>query len=125
MNRSKLLASVILAGAAVLPAAAQDRWHRNPYRDSGYGYNNAYSYSNGDVYRDRRDLRRDYWRIERLRAKVARDRARLDEDIRCGRRGAAAHHARELERDERELAYRLREAGYDREAFRGDYYYRR
>ena len=37
-----------------------------------------------DNYGNRWDLRSDYVRIDQLRADVARDRARLDEDIRCG-----------------------------------------
>ena len=39
----------------------------------------------------------------RLRNDIARDRARLNEDIRCGRRGAAAADARDLARDQRAL----------------------
>jgi hypothetical protein len=46
---------------------------------------------------------RDYARVDRLRNDIARDRARLNEDIRCGRRAAAAADARDLARDQRAL----------------------
>jgi hypothetical protein len=48
------------------------------------------------------------WRTERLRADIARDRARLREDIRRGRSRAAARQAAELARDERALRNRER-----------------
>ena len=46
---------------------------------------------------------RDEGRVERLRADIARDRARLDEDLRCRRFGAARRDRADLERDERKL----------------------
>jgi hypothetical protein len=42
--------------------------------------------------------REDYAR-DRLRGYIARDKARLNEDIRCGRRAAASAKARDLARD--------------------------
>ena len=70
----------------------------------------------GDRYRDR-DF--DYSRVERLRADVARDRARLDEDLRCGRRRAAAADARDLARDRRTLEALERDGR--RDSGRGDF----
>ncbi len=49
------------------------------------------------------DLRRDYQRVEELRADISRDRARLDCHIREGREYLAADDARDLARDQRML----------------------
>jgi hypothetical protein len=51
-----------------------------------------------------RELRHRREAIERLRSNVARDRMRLDEDQRRGRRRAAERDARDLARYERALA---------------------
>lgn len=72
-----LAAGIALPGASVL--SAQD-WQ--------------------DVRRDHRDLGRDYARVDRMRDVIGRDRARLNEDIRCGRSAAAAADARDLARDQ-------------------------
>ncbi len=50
-----------------------------------------------------RDFRPDYRETNRLRADMARDRVRLNEDLRCGRGVVAAHQARDLARDQRVL----------------------
>lgn len=47
--------------------------------------------------------RQDYRRLDALRADMARDRARLNEDIRCGRREAARHDAADLAQDQRAM----------------------
>jgi hypothetical protein len=60
------------------------------------------------------DLRHDYARVDRLRADMARDQYRLNEDIRCGRREAAARDRRDLARDQRALDYQLRDIRHDR-----------
>ncbi len=73
-----------------------------------------------DRYWDNRDLRHDYARIERLRADIARDRARMDENIRCGRERAAAKDAGELARHQRELDALTRDAYRDRRDRRWD-----
>ena len=52
---------------------------------------------------------RDYGRVNRMRDDIARDRARLNEDIRCGRRAAAAADARDLARDQRALNAQYRD----------------
>jgi hypothetical protein len=66
-------------------------------------------------YRDyqRQDLRNDYRRVNAMREHIARDRARLDEDIRCGRQAAAARDAADLARDERALQYQIRDIRRD------------
>jgi hypothetical protein len=71
-----LAAGLMLSGASVVSAA--------DWRDS---------------YQGRQEFRRD----GRLRADIARDRARLDEDMRCRRYGAARRDRADLERDERAL----------------------
>jgi hypothetical protein len=65
---------------------------------------------------NRQDLRRDYARVDRLRDDIARDRVRLNEDIRCGRQNAAARDARDLARDQRALNAQRRDirSDYDR-----------
>ncbi len=108
MKRSQILAFVMLSATAVLPAAAQDRYpQREPYR--------------GEYHDTARDLRHDYRRIEHLRAEIARDRARIDEDMRRGHYRAADRHSRDLDRHQRELAYLLHDAHEDRESLGWDY----
>jgi len=51
--------------------------------------------------RDLRDVRHDYARVDSMRDDMARDQARLNEDIRCGRTEAAAADARDLARDQK------------------------
>ncbi len=67
-----------------------------------------------DRYQDRQDLRHDYARADRLRSAVAADQYRLNEDIRCGRRGAAERDRRDLVRDQRALDHQLRDIHHDR-----------
>src|SRR5947207_2730699 len=75
----------------------------------------AEPYWNGRDFRyERQDLRRDYGRADRLRSHIAQDRARLNEDIRCGRDRAAARDAADLARDQRELDTVLRDIRHDR-----------
>jgi hypothetical protein len=70
---------------------------------------------------DWRHVDNDYARIERMRNDIARDRARLDEDIRCGRQQAAARDAADLARDQRVLNAQRRDVHTD---IRRDAYYR-
>ena len=63
---------------------------------------------------DWRDVRHDYARVDRMRDDMARDRARLNEDIRCGRTQAAASDARDLARDQSALAAQQRDIRHDR-----------
>jgi hypothetical protein len=96
MRFSKLFALAAMAAGMVLstaPAHAEDRW---------------------DAYRDRRDLRNDYARVDNLRAAIANDRYRLAEDQRCGRGWAAAQDARNLSRDQHALDRQLRDIHHDR-----------
>lgn len=81
-----------------------------------------------DLRQDYRDMRQDYDRLDYMRADIARDRARLDEDTRCGRQPAAARDASDLARDQRALDTQLRDirrdqndAYRDRRDIRRDY----
>lgn len=68
-----------------------------------------------DAHHDRQDLRRDYARVDRMRADIARDQYRLNEDVRCGRRGAVERDRRDLARDQRALNTQLRDIHHDRQ----------
>src|SRR5581483_5579425 len=70
---------------------------------------------------DWRDLRHDYNRVDVLRSEIAADRARLNEDLRCGNRYAAARDRAELERDERALRAQSRDIRRDVRDYRYDY----
>jgi len=61
----------------------------------------------------RQDVRHDYRRVAEMREHIARDRARLNEDIRCGRQAAAARDAADLARDQRALGYQERDIRHD------------
>ena len=76
----------------------------------------------GDRYSDRQDIRRDDAAISRLRANIVRDRCRLNEDIRAGRRREAARDAEDLARDERMLNARLHDVHHDRNDYWRDSY---
>ena len=107
MRYRKVLANFgVLAGLAVGAAGTlsardwDDSWHGRDYQ--------------------RQDLRHDYWdlsgdyaRVNAMRADIARDRARLQEDIRCGREAAAAREAADLARDQRALEAQLRDIRHD------------
>ena len=69
---------------------------------------------NRDIRNDRRDLRHDYSNVDRLRAQIAADRYRLNEDLRYGRRWAARADQRALDRDQRILDNQLRDIHHDR-----------
>jgi hypothetical protein len=61
-----------------------------------------------------RDGRGDYRAIEVLRARVAQDQWRLNEDYSRGRRWAVDRDRRQLERDRRALESRERDLRHDR-----------
>ncbi len=67
---------------------------------------------------ERQDLRYDYRRVDEMRAHIARDRACLDEDIRCGRQAAAARDAADLARDQRALQFQMRDIRHDQSYYR-------
>ena len=69
-----------------------------------------YPYSSHDYQYSRRDYRYSP-RAEQLRADMARDRARLDEAVRCGRSWEAERIQRDMARDRQELR---RVEGYGR-----------
>ena len=77
-----------------------------------------------DRYFDRQDLHHDYNRVDRMRADIARDRARLNEDIRRGRQAAASRDAADLARDQRALDAQLRDIRHDQRDLRNDYFRR-
>jgi hypothetical protein len=95
-----LAAGMALPGASLLSAADRD-W-RDTYHDRQ------------DMRSDYRDMRNDYRNVERLRADIARDQWKLNEDIRCGRSWAASQDARDLARDQRALAAQYRVIQRDR-----------
>ncbi len=110
MRYSKMFAWLALAGGMVFAgastASAQD-WR--------------------DLFRDRNDIRKDYYREDAMEQHLAADRARLNEDIRCGRSDAAARDAADLARDQQRFQNLRRDVRYDRQDMRDDYrndYYR-
>ena len=110
MRLPKKLAWFTLSAALALPGAsslmAQDWRYRDTYHDRQ------------DVHRDYRDLGHDYNNVDRMRADIARDRFRLNQDIRSGNSYAAAGDARDLARDQQALNAQFRDAQHDR----GDIY---
>jgi hypothetical protein len=90
MKHTKFFGLAMLAAAMALPAAAQE-W---------------------------RDVNHDYSRVNRMQADIARDRARLNEDIRWGRTSAAARDAADLARDQRALAAQERDIRHDERDWR-------
>jgi hypothetical protein len=101
MKRSKLITTLAMGIGLLAPGAAT-----LSAQDWGHGYGNGYGY--------RHDLDRDYGRVDRMRADIAHDRARLNEDIRCGRQEAAARDAADLARDQRALDAQWRDIRHDR-----------
>jgi hypothetical protein len=103
MKKSRFLAWLTLAAGIAATGtstlSAQD-WH-DTYRDRQ------------DLRSDYRDIDHDYDRISRMRADMARYQARLDEDIRCGRREAGARDSQGLARDRRALYSQVRDVRHD------------
>ena len=62
---------------------------------------------------DWRDVRNDTYRMQGMQADIARDHARLNEDIRCGRQAAAARDAADLARDQRAFDAQYRDVRRD------------
>jgi hypothetical protein len=83
-------------------------------------------YQRQDLRRDYRDLGGDYARVSAMRADIAGDRVRLNEDIRSGREAAAARHAADLARDQRALKAQLCDIHRDqRDIYRDEQSYQR
>jgi hypothetical protein len=105
MRKSSLFAGfalvVALSGASVL--SAQER----------YGEWRDIHHDRQDLRRDYRDVGSDYAQADRLRADIARDRGRLNENIRCGREWAAQRDAADLARDQRALNGLSRDIRHD------------
>jgi hypothetical protein len=98
MSVGTLAAGMLFSGVA----RAQERY--------GGGYRDNYAYRDDYVYRQ--NMRHD-GRVERLRAAIASDRYRLEEDRRRGRHWAAERDARDLARHQSELDRRLRDLRWD------------
>jgi hypothetical protein len=104
-----LLAGLAVGAAGTLSARDWDDARRGDYQRHEY-----------------RDLRGDQARVYAMRADIARDRARLNEDIRCGREAAAAKDAADLARDQRALEAQLRDIRHDqRDLYRDEQSYQR
>ncbi len=103
--------TAVLGGGQALLAADGFFGH-----DRGYNERDYDRFDRGRISYQREDLRRDYRRVEELRAEIARDRARLDCHIREGREMAAAADARDLARDQRMLNELMRHIERKREA---------
>ncbi len=73
-----------------------------------------------DLRYDAHDLRHDYAELDRLSADVARDRAEMNEFIRCGNDRAAAAAAADLARDQRALNALRHDIHEDREDMEHD-----
>ena len=103
MRYSRVLAHVgVMAGlvvAAVGTVSARD------WDDEWRGRD----YQRQDLRHDHRDLGGDFARVNTMRTDIVRDRALLNEDIRCGREAAAARDAADLARDQRALEAQLRD----------------
>ncbi len=99
MRHSKVSASLaLLAGTAALSPGlfAEDRDR------AGWSFHD-----------DRRDVRFDHVSVDRMRAIIARDRFRLEQDLRAGRDRAAAEDARDLARDQRAFRAQFRDVQLD------------
>jgi hypothetical protein len=79
-------------------------------------------YDSRDLRHDYRDVHHDYARANALEADIARDRARLDEDIRRGNQGRASRDAADLARDQRALDALRRDIRHDQRDLNRDYY---
>ena len=120
MRYRKVLANFgVLAGLAV---AAAGTLSARDWDESWRGRD----YQRQDLRHDYRDLSGDFARVNAMRADIARDRARLNEDIRCGRQAAAARDAADLARDQRALKAQLRDIRHDqRDIYRDERNYQR
>ena len=101
MRYSKLLACAAVAVVTLftsVQAKAEDR-------DDRFGRSE---------FREQRDIRNDYARVNAERYDVAADRARLNEDLRCGRLGAAAQDRRDIARDQEAIEAQYRDIRHDR-----------
>jgi hypothetical protein len=116
-----------VSGGSILSAQDYGRWDahrdsrdvRRDYRHIGNDYADS-----RDVRQDYRHIGNDYANLEAMRSHIAQDRARMNEDIRCGREQAAAHDAADLARDQRALNDQSRDIQRDRSNLRYERGYR-
>src|SRR6516162_8680186 len=94
---------------AVLAVGAAGTLSARDWDDAWHGCD----YQRQDLRHDYRDLSGDYARVNAIRADIARDWARLDENIRCGREAAAARDTADLAGDQRALDAQLRDIRHD------------
>jgi len=116
--------AVLSVGAAGTLSARDwdDSWRSRDTRER----KTPRDYQRQDLRHDYRDLGSDYTRVNAMRADIVRDRARLNEDIRCGREAAAARDAADLARDQRALEAQLRDIRHDqRDIYRDEQSYQR
>jgi hypothetical protein len=93
--------------AAITPTVLAQDWRYYPQPDQ-YQYEGQ-----GGYYGNRYDGGNRYDLIEELQERIARDRARPNEAIRCGNDAEAARQAVDLARDQRLLQEQIREVrGY-------------
>lgn len=105
-----------LSGASLI---AGDRdWDRDSPNRYDRDYRDSERYERHEI---RGDLRQDYAAIDRLRDRVAFDRARLDEDYRCRRVWAVDRDRDQLERDEAALRAMVRDVRHDQHELRESY----
>jgi hypothetical protein len=113
MRYSKLFVWLALAGGVALPGAstlsAQVPYGRDAYNDRR------------DLRSDYRDMSHDYANADRLRGDIARDQARFNEAVRCGRPWEANAISRDIARDRQALFNQVRDIRHDRQ----DTYYDR
>lgn len=103
MTRLRILAGLALA--ACMAVTGTSTLSAQDWRDIRHDQQ--------DLRSDYRDINHDYARVNAMRADIARDRARLNEDIRCGRSAAAARDAQDLARDQRALDAQVRDVRHD------------
>lgn len=102
MRSTKYISGLsIAAGILIAASAASAQDWRDYQPPNPPQYQNAPEYS-----------RNPYDRIEELQQHIVRDRARLDEAIRCGRDADAARQAADLARDQQLLREQMREVDW-------------
>ena len=75
-----------------------------------------------DLFRNGHNVHQDYSRVSALERQVAADRARLNEDIRCGRTAAARRDSADLARDQRLLEAARRDVRHNPRDLTNNYY---
>ena len=104
MRSTKYISGLSIAAGILIAASAASAQDWRDYQPSNPPqYQNAPEYSRNPYYAGNA-----YDRIEELQQHIVRDRARLDEAIRCGRDADAARQAADLARDQQLLREQMR-----------------